>query len=453
MTRSNNISKWKLAGLLSIGLGSGLYGETKSQVVRSISSPINHNSRCGASRQIGLVSSITPSYTMAKVLPNPAVIYLPDGGYKQVFKTSTGVVYNLVTPPNFNAKTASSEQLKTYGFPPKPTDPLGAQQWDNEWGSITLTPSRSIQEEVPVTATGGLQLQAYKGPSSRQASSLGNSTIRNTVENSTAGQNWGGFYASATSSYPQGEMYDVSAETVIGKTKSSSCYPTAVSNWIGLYDLHDRGLMQEGMLQQDGGPSAPFTEVLSNSDPAGPKFPSFSNGCTPSANDIMALNVSFSYNGAYSGVSFIMHDESKLGCSSSTVDVLGTNAKNYYNLTGSYTNEVAVWMVEAPCESNCGQSNQQEFPLADFGKSTFSETRAYFSKWGGPNQSQSLPYIKFGDLGFYSHYQSLGTMQIQPGSNVLATLSPNSYSNPSAFPSSGSGWFDDRFSENWSACS
>jgi hypothetical protein len=66
----------------------------------------------------------------------------PDGGRDYVYDTDgdgVGETHSPVPPEGFDRTTATDEQLRQYGIPPRPTDPQDLARWRDTVGRVHET--------------------------------------------------------------------------------------------------------------------------------------------------------------------------------------------------------------------------------------------------------------------------------------------------------------------------
>lgn len=193
---------------------------------------------------------------------------LDDGGTTYTFQLDGSTFNSSVPPSNFDPVTATDDQLQTYGFPPRPTNPTDLQQWTQTWQGATISGAPAFCEGDQ-TAAPVQQLRPSPSDSS-------NSTSYNWA--GTIAHNDTGQFVAAEGDWPQSGA----------KSCGCSTSDTDESTWVGLGGDNTQALLQAGTDMQGTGSSATlfaWWEYLH-------KCPSGSPGCNPYEIPFANLSVS-----------------------------------------------------------------------------------------------------------------------------------------------------------------
>lgn len=85
-------------------------------------------SDCSSTLPLDRVTALLPDGRERPPVPG-------DGLARKYYFTENGVsdITQIVPPPGWTPLAATAQELPTYGFPARPTDPLALQEWVDEW--------------------------------------------------------------------------------------------------------------------------------------------------------------------------------------------------------------------------------------------------------------------------------------------------------------------------------
>jgi len=178
------------------------------------------------------------------------VVSLPGGGKTAIYHAAGGLTYEFPEPPNgFNPVAASAEELETYGYPERPSEPKALEEWESEMSEVTGF--------APAMACSGFPRQ---GPE--------NAGLIGAVNGETiTSQNWSGYIAlDATGA----DRWNAGKGTFTAANPNAHrpiCGNASVSNWVGIGGLNS--LLQTGFEYRRGGYFGAFVETI----PAGGAAP------------------------------------------------------------------------------------------------------------------------------------------------------------------------------------
>jgi hypothetical protein len=242
MTIIRTIRRWKAVGVLAAG---GYGGMAIAPQLGSHISGVAH--RAASATPI-------PPFPGAEHYNPVKVKSLTGGGNLYIYDVNGNIQEYPVPPKGFDPLTATASQLQEYGFPARPTDPTGLEQWRSIWSHYRSTPTPDVWS---VPQGEGL------GSSPPQNPITG---IINIATNSTEfSQNWSGWEATPPNESPGGTA-DPNPFTLVEavftqpQTPNTPCAQAWESQWVGLggdeFTAPGSGLIQDGTTIQ---PSAiPF---------------------------------------------------------------------------------------------------------------------------------------------------------------------------------------------------
>ena len=154
--------------------------------------------------------TVSPTYTETLVGGGTAYVFCLNGSTARSFRTPTG----------FDPLTATDDQLRTYGFPPRPSDSKSLSEWQSvmeAWEPMTGTPSLTVTDA--------------------QAAIISNPI-------------WSGWIAE-----PVDTFVSVQGNFTQPSYHSSSCSSSRLVSWVGMGGLHSASLLQAGTQIKSNGPT------------------------------------------------------------------------------------------------------------------------------------------------------------------------------------------------------
>lgn len=146
---------------------------------------------------------------------------MPDGGKIYTYIID-GVENNFPVPPKgFKPLMATDEELATYGFPPRPTDPKELEAWTQNMAAYKTTP---IPEVIKSDVVHGVMI-----PDNSLKSMKTSPNFIGTV-NSQTSSNWSGYMATGG----KNAFAQVQGDFVQPTIQSGCINNTAESTWVGL---------------------------------------------------------------------------------------------------------------------------------------------------------------------------------------------------------------------------